>query len=78
MVELKFEEALKKLEKIVEDLEKGDLSLNEALKKYEEGIALSRICTQRLENAKKKVDILTKNKKEELELKSLDETKLEQ
>lgn len=78
MVELKFEDALKKLEKIVEDLERGNLSLDEALKKYEEGIALSRICTQRLENAKKKVDILTKNKKEEFELKSLDETRLEQ
>jgi len=52
MVELKFEEALKKLEKIVEDLENGDLSLDEALKKYQEGIELSRICNQRLDNAK--------------------------
>jgi exodeoxyribonuclease VII small subunit len=78
MAEIKFEEALKKLEKIVEDLEKGDLSLDEALKKYQEGIELSRMCSQRLENAKKKIDVLVKNKKGEFELKSLDETKIEQ
>lgn len=75
MAEIKFEEALKKLEKIVEDLENGDLSLDEALKKYQEGIELSRICNQRLDNAKKKIDILMKNKKGEFELKALDETK---
>lgn len=78
MAEIKFEEALKKLEKIVEDLEKGDLSLDEALKKYQEGIELSRLCNQRLENAKKKIDVLTKNKKGEFELKSLDENRIEQ
>ncbi len=78
MAEVKFEEALKKLEKIVEDLEKGDLSLEEALKKYQEGIELSRICHQRLESAKKKIEILTKNKKGEFELKPLDEGKLEE
>ena len=43
MPEIKFEDALKKLEKIVEDLEKGDLSLDEALKKYQEG---NRNCTE--------------------------------
>lgn len=74
MAEIKFEEALKKLEKIVEDLEKGDLSLEEALKKYQEGIELSRVCSQRLENAKKKIDVLVKNKKGEFELKPLEET----
>jgi exodeoxyribonuclease VII small subunit len=73
MAEIKFEEALKKLEKIVEDLEKGDLSLDEALKKYQEGIELSRVCNARLENAKKKIDILTKGKKGEFELKPLEE-----
>jgi exodeoxyribonuclease VII small subunit len=69
MAEIKFEEALKKLEKIVGDLENGDLSLDEALKKYQEGIELSRLCNQRLENARKKIDVLAKNKKGELELK---------
>ena len=73
MAEIKFEEAFKKLEKIVQDLEKGDLSLDESLKKYQEGIELSRVCSQRLENAKKKIDILVKNKKGEFDLKPLDE-----
>ncbi|MEK6727871.1 MAG: exodeoxyribonuclease VII small subunit [Candidatus Omnitrophota bacterium] len=74
MVEIKFEDALKKLEKIVEDLEKGDLTLDEALKKYQEGIELSRACSQRLESAKKKIDILVKNKKSEFELKPLEDS----
>lgn len=78
MAEIKFEEALKKLEKIVEDLEKGDVSLDEALKKYQEGIELSRACAQRLESAKKKIDILSKNKKGEFELKPLDEARPEE
>ncbi|MDD5565996.1 MAG: exodeoxyribonuclease VII small subunit [Candidatus Omnitrophica bacterium] len=77
MAEIRFEEALKKLEKIVDDLEKGDLSLEEALKKYQEGLELSRMCSQRLESAKKKIDVLAKNKKGEFELKSFDETGIE-
>ena len=73
MAEVKFEDALKKLEKIVEDLETGELSLDEALKKYQEGIELSRVCVARLDSAKKKIDVLSKNKKGEFELKPLDE-----
>jgi exodeoxyribonuclease VII small subunit len=78
MAEVKFEEALKKLEKIVEDLEKGELSLDEALKKYQEGIELSRLCSQRLESAKKKIDVLVKNKKGEFELKPFEQAKPEE
>lgn len=77
MAEIRFEEALKKLEKINEDLEKGGLSLDEALKKYQDGIELCRLCSQRLENAKKKIDILTKDKNGGFELKPLDEAELE-
>ena len=76
MAEIKFEESLKRLEKIVDDLEKGDLSLDEALKKYQEGIELSRQCALRLEGAKRKIDLLMKNKKGDFELKSLDEDKI--
>jgi len=78
MAEIKFEDALKKLEKIVDDLEKGDLSLDEALKKYQEGIELSRVCGQRLENAKKKIDVLAKNKKGEFELRPLEAKELDE
>jgi exodeoxyribonuclease VII small subunit len=73
MAEIKFEDALKKLEKIIEEMEQGDMSLDEALKKYQEGLELSRVCSQRLENAKKKIDVLTKNKKGDFELKTLSE-----
>ncbi|HNX80778.1 MAG TPA: exodeoxyribonuclease VII small subunit [Candidatus Omnitrophota bacterium] len=73
MAEIKFEEALKKLEKIVDDLERGDLSLDEALKKYQEGIELSGQCSARLAGAKKKIEILVKNNKGDLEVKPVDE-----
>jgi len=78
MAEVKFEDALKKLEKIVEDLERGDLSLDEALKKYQEGLELSRACTQRLDSAKKKIDVLIKTKKGEFETKPLDEKSVDE
>ena len=61
MAEIKFEDALKKLEKIVTDLEDGNLSLDDALGRYEEGIKLSKLCARRLELAKKKVEILMKS-----------------
>ena len=60
MSEIKFEEALKKLEKIVGDLEAGKLPLDESLKKYEEGIKLVQSCSRILETAQKKVEVLTK------------------
>jgi len=74
MAEIKFEDTLKKLERIVEELENGELSLDEALKKYQEGVELARACSQRLDNAKKKIDVLSKGKKGEFELKALEET----
>ncbi len=58
--DLPFEKALEKLEKIVQDLETGDISLDDALKKYEEGIKLSRACQQKLAQAEKKIEILIK------------------
>lgn len=61
MPEIKFEEALKKLEKIVSELEAGDMSLDDSLAKYEEGIKLSKICTRQLEAAKSKVELLMKS-----------------
>ena len=74
MAEIKFEDALKKLEKIVADLEDGSLSLDDALGKYEEGIKLSRLCAKRLEAAKKKVEILMKSEDGSVELKPFDES----
>ncbi len=48
---LSFEKALEALEKLVDDLEKGDLPLEEAVKKYEEGMRLSKQCKTMLEKA---------------------------
>jgi len=56
----KFEASLKRLEKIVEDLEGGKLTLDESLKKYEEGVRLSTACSKLLESAQKKIDVLMK------------------
>jgi exodeoxyribonuclease VII small subunit len=56
-----FEQALDKLEKIVEELEEGNLPLEETLKKFEEGIKLSRLCEKKLKAAQKKVSMLTRD-----------------
>ena len=60
MAEIKFEEALAKLEKVVADLESSSLELEARLKKFEEGTKLARQLLTRLEGAKKKVEILVK------------------
>jgi len=73
MAEMKFEEALKKLEKIVDELEDGNIPLDDALGKYEEGIRLSKMCAKKLEAAKKKVEILLKSEDGSVELKPFDE-----
>jgi exodeoxyribonuclease VII small subunit len=53
-----FEEALKKLEDIVSNLETGQLPLDESLKKFEEGIKLSRMCNKKLVETQQKVEKL--------------------
>ena len=60
MAKERFEDALNKLEKIVSQLEEGDISLEESLKLFEEGIRLSRVCNQKLDEVEKRVEILIK------------------
>ena len=62
MAKISFEKAMEKLEKIVEELETGDFPLDASLKKYEEGIKLAGLCQSQLEQAKKKIETLTKKK----------------
>lgn len=62
----KFEDAMKKLEEIVGKMEKGDMPLNDSLKMFEEGIKLTRFCSQELSKAEKKVELLTRDTKGEL------------
>jgi len=68
----RFEDALSKLEKIVAKLEEGDVPLEDSLKLFEEGIRLSRLCNQKLDEAEKKVEILLKNKEGVLKPQSFD------
>ncbi len=60
--EVKFEEAFARLEVIVRRLEAGDLSLDDSLRLFEEGIALSRVCARRLDEAEAKIELLLQNK----------------
>jgi exodeoxyribonuclease VII small subunit len=63
-----FEEALERLEKIVRSLEAGDLPLEESLRLFEEGVGLTRLCSARLEEAQRKVDLLTRTGQGDLKL----------
>ena len=58
MKEVSFEEAMKELETIATELEKGDLSLEESVAKFEEGMKLSKQCNDIIEKAEKKINIL--------------------
>ena len=53
-----FEQSMKQLEQIVQDLESGDLPLEKAIKKFEEGIKLSKLCTKKLDETEKKIKML--------------------
>ncbi len=61
MEEIRFEEALRQLEAIVSRLEVGDLPLEEALSIFEEGVRLTRLCSQRLSEAESRVNILVQS-----------------
>ena len=58
-----FEQSMKKLEQIVQELESGDLPLEEAMQKFEEGIKLSRLCSEKLDETEKKITLLLQDKK---------------
>ena len=60
MAKDKFEDALGRLEEIVRKMEAGDMTLEESLKAFEEGIKLARLCTKKLDEAERRVDILLK------------------
>lgn len=61
MVEQTFEKAMKRLEQIVQELESGDLPLEKTIKKFEEGVQLSRFCSEKLDETEKRVTILLKD-----------------
>jgi exodeoxyribonuclease VII small subunit len=56
----KFEDALGRLEELVRKMEAGDMTLEDSLKAFEEGIKLARLCAKKLDDAERRVDILLK------------------
>jgi exodeoxyribonuclease VII small subunit len=61
MAQKTFEQSMKQLERIVQELEDGDLPLEKAIKKFEEGIKLTKLCSEKLDETEKKISILLKN-----------------
>ena len=73
-----FEQALMRLEKIVEELESGDLSLDESLARYEEGMRALRRCYKILQETEKRIEILLKGADGELKAKPFEPGSLEE
>ena len=61
MAKQTFEKAMEKLEKIVQELESADLPLEKAIKKFEEGVQLSKFCSEKLDETEKRITILLKD-----------------
>lgn len=64
--EINFEETMQELEKIVQELEKGDLNLDDSINKFEEGMKLSKSASDYLEKSEKKITVLINAKDEEI------------
>jgi len=69
----KFETALEELEQVVEQLESGELSLEDALTAFEKGVGLVKICNQKLNEVEKKIEVLVKDKEGKLQLKPFED-----
>ena len=65
---LNYEEAVARLEKIVEDLESGELTLEDSVKSFEKGIELSKLCRKKLENAENRVKKIVEKNGEKFDL----------
>jgi exodeoxyribonuclease VII small subunit len=72
MSDIKFEDALQRLELIVDQLEAGNLALEESLKVFEEGVGLARRCAKYLDEAEKRIEVLTRDQNGLLTTESLD------
>ena len=59
--EANFEQAMQRLEHIVEQMESGDLALEELIVRYEEGMKLVKVCQERLAAAEERIEIITRN-----------------
>jgi exodeoxyribonuclease VII small subunit len=61
MAKKTFEMAMKQLEQIVQDLETGDMPLEKAIKKFEEGIKVSKYCSEKLDESEKRITLLMRD-----------------
>ena len=61
MAKKTFEQSMKQLEQIVQELESGDLPLEKAIKKFEEGIQLTKFCARKLDETEKKITLLSED-----------------
>jgi exodeoxyribonuclease VII small subunit len=68
----KFEVALEELEGVVEQLETGELALEESLVAFERGVGLVKYCNQKLTEVEKKIEMLVKDKEGKLQFRALD------
>jgi len=73
MAKKRFEDTLGELEKIVQRLEDPDVPLEEAVALFEDGIKLSRFCSQKLDEVEKRVDVLLKDEQDHLVTRPFDE-----
>jgi len=68
-----FESALQDLEQVVEQLESGELTLEDSLAAFEKGVGIVKYCNQKLNEVEKKVEVLVKDKEGKLQLKSFED-----
>ncbi len=61
MAKRKYEDAIKRLEDIVSELENDDIELDDALKKFEEGVKLTKECGKQIEEAERRISVLTQD-----------------
>ena len=69
-----FEASLKQLEEIVEKLEKGNLPLEDSIKLFEDGVALSKACKAQLDKAEARLQVLTRDRDGSMKLETLDDS----
>ena len=69
----KFEEVVKELERVVEQLESGELSLEDSLAAFENGVRLVKLCNQKLTEVERKIELLVKDKDGKLQLMPLED-----
>jgi exodeoxyribonuclease VII small subunit len=70
----KFETALEDLEQVVEQLDSGELSLEDSLAAFEKGVGLVKFCNEKLNEVEKKVELLVKDKDGKLQLKAFEDS----